>query len=611
MTNGPQASVAHSEQRSRRTDPTARGTAAVPPVELLAVDDPRWSAFEGELDRAGVPLALSSRLAWSELLAARRAQLVAVRDADGAPSVGVAITASSSRALPGHEIWRVERLGLDVPIASLVRAIDAIALAARRQPRVLMVETTVVTPDEQRRRAIGAALAALGFRRRNVHERIYRRTITLGLTTGDTASLFAALPENTRRKIRLPTRRGLELREIDDPAYGTRLDALVRETMARTGGHASPMDWSAIIELCRGHPGRSRLIGMFVAGSRDPGDLLAFSWGCHHGEYAHYDAGGSTRRADVNAPLAYALLWDLVIWAKTNGARWFDFAGVTDGTPGSDPLAGISDFKRHFSQDERLVGEEWVLTPHRARARVAAAVSGAARRAREWRARAERRAAAVSAGADARGPRSGSARPVAAMVRRLARGIATRVASHGEFRVYAMPADHARSLPGGEELARDAEDHLGRYGPDEPWHPAPEEHARVVRARLSSGSHVYTAVVDDRLAHWSWLTAPARSLDTDLGLPPYPLPEGSAVLWDDNTIRAARGRGLHTQSIRRRARDAATMPGVDTVVIGVRANNVTSRHNIEKSGFRHVASLHVLRVLGARFTWMRRARTSP
>jgi lipid II:glycine glycyltransferase (peptidoglycan interpeptide bridge formation enzyme) len=75
----------------------------------------------------------------------------------------------------------------------------------------------------------------------------------------------------------------------------------------------------------------------------------------------------------------YAVVWDLIRWAKENGARFFDFGGITVGSHGSnDPLGGISDFKRYFSERVVEVGAEWSFEPRPLQAYAARMVSSAA-----------------------------------------------------------------------------------------------------------------------------------------------------------------------------------------------------------------------------------------
>jgi lipid II:glycine glycyltransferase (peptidoglycan interpeptide bridge formation enzyme) len=106
---------------------------------------------------------------------------------------------------------------------------------------------------------------------------------------------------------------------------------------------------------------------------------VAFALGFGHGDHGEYHLAGSMRAPDLKIPLAYPLLWDLVIWARRMGSTWFDFGGVTPARLGDDDeLGGISDFKRYFSTTCVVVGEEWVLEPRRARAELANVVSAGA-----------------------------------------------------------------------------------------------------------------------------------------------------------------------------------------------------------------------------------------
>lgn len=189
---------------------------------------------------------------------------------------------------------------------------------------------------------------------------------------------------------------------------------------------------------------------------------------------------------------------------------------------------------------------------------------------------------------------------------RVLRAIGHRLYTTGESRVYRMPAERARALSGGDEFARDAVGDFAAYQPDNAWDLAADEQRAVVAARLKAGAHCYTLVEAGRVLHHSYLTAPASTMQLDYGLGEYPLPPRSAKLWDDNTHTAARGRGLHQASLRRRARDAANAAAIDWVYICVRADNGPSRHNIEKVGFEHVESAAFSRVVGVRLRsgWM-------
>ncbi len=150
----------------------------------------------------------------------------------------------------------------------------------------------------------------------------------------------------------------------------------MREIMARTGGRHRRHDWPRLVEFCARHPGLARLVGRLHTEVSGPKSLLAFMLSFFHGDHAQYHTAASTGASCLRMSLSYAVAWDLMRWAKSQGATWFDFGGITVGTQGDpdDPLGGISDFKRFFSKQVVDVGEEWTLEPSRVRAGLARGV---------------------------------------------------------------------------------------------------------------------------------------------------------------------------------------------------------------------------------------------
>src|SRR5262249_47314031 len=219
----------------------------------------------------------------------------------------------------------------------------------------------------------GQALATFGFRR--AESRRYTITPVVDLTPGEDA-VFASLSTTARQNIRAASKHPVAVRLITDEAFTPRLGQLEAENRRRTGGPYRPRDWRAVFGPSNAHPELPRLVGLFRTDAAAPACLLAFAWGCHHGDHGQYLAAGSTRQTALRVPLGYPLVWDLLVWARRNGGGWFDLAGITQGHQGSaDPLGGISDFKRRFSKTLVEVSEEWVLEPHPVRAFLARAIS--------------------------------------------------------------------------------------------------------------------------------------------------------------------------------------------------------------------------------------------
>lgn len=313
----------------------------------------RWSG--------AVPL--YQRPEWAEIAGRERAWLLGVRDPGGQWRSGLALTVRPSRVLPGCYALRVNRAGSTIAREDAVVIARALHELADRSIPVLKVGVEIFARDPSLRAALGEALAGEGFERPAIRE-AYAQTVVIDIARDDEDTLLKSFSERVRRHVRALAKHPVEVRPIEDPSLAPRLVALMNETFARTEGESPAIPWPLVIEMSRRYPDASRVAGLFRI-DRDGDDaLLAFAWGCMHGDHAHYDAAASTRLSDLRMPLGYGPVWDLLRWSRRAGASWFDFGGVTAGSAGSgDPLGGISDFKRGFSSIIEELQEEWVYVP--------------------------------------------------------------------------------------------------------------------------------------------------------------------------------------------------------------------------------------------------------
>lgn len=340
-------------------------------ISLLRGFSPERDDWEGRLLAAGVALPLPHRASWAALQpTARESWLLCVRDASHRACGAVAIQLSPSRALPGSQLLRVERFGHGLPSAAHEAVLRVLTLLARRNRRVLRLYIESFAVDPVERLALEQQLATLGFARIR-SPRCYEHTLIMPLDR-DEDSLLASLHRTARANIRTANKHGVRIEPITDPSWFPRLDAIATETFSRTGGRYAPHDWPRIVEMSEREPTSSRLIGLYREGFEGAERLVAFAWGCGHGDHAHYSSAGSTRVVDRRIPMMYPLLWDLIRWAKRNGSRFFDLGGVTaGGLESEDRLGGISDFKRFFSEQVVQVGAEWSYEPRPMQAQAA------------------------------------------------------------------------------------------------------------------------------------------------------------------------------------------------------------------------------------------------
>ncbi len=347
-------------------------------INLIRDLGPEREECERELLQAGVSVPLYHRSEWARTRSENDSWFLSVRDASGRCCCGFAVEVCRSRALPGHRLLRVERFGAALTDAAREAGVLALAEVARRSSRILRVYLEVFSKDDGIRHAVGRQVLGLGFRH-SKKARCYANTVVYDLRA-DEEELLSSLPRSARRNIRIAERRPVTVRPISDPALAPRMEALVAETMARTGGRPQTVDWPSIIKFSVRHPSLSKIVGLFRTDGTSSDNLLAFAWGCGHTDHAQYATAASTRVLDLRAALGYAPAWELILWAKRNGGQWFDFGGVTSGHTDDpdDPLGGISDFKRYFSKEVIRVGEEWILEPHPLRAFAANTVSAGA-----------------------------------------------------------------------------------------------------------------------------------------------------------------------------------------------------------------------------------------
>jgi hypothetical protein len=349
-------------------------------VNTLRASDARGRA-ERELARAGIALPFGQTTRWAQITRRGDGVLLIARD-DAGNSVGaLGALHLPNRSLPGHRTYRVERLAACSSPAVDALLVGELSELARNDRRCLAVIVELFERNDADRERLAELLRAQGFHRTS-QPRTYERTVAMELV-GSEEELFAKLARSARRNVREPAKRGLDLRPLTDSGLADRVHYLVTETFARTGGVAPRLPWADIIAWSTEEPRVSRMVGLFDGRTAGDHGLIAMAWGTANGRYATYELGASVRVPDLkNVPLNYALLWDLICWARRDtNASWFDLGGASSGAD-DDPLAGNLDFKRYFSQEIIPVGEEWHLEPHPLRAKVARAVGAVARVAR-------------------------------------------------------------------------------------------------------------------------------------------------------------------------------------------------------------------------------------
>lgn len=272
---------------------------------------------------------------------------------------GALVESARSRIVPWRSVARLVRVSGagDVDAAGdVTRRIVALACARR----ALRIHVELFDIDPQRRERLATALREQGFTRSTAPRR-YARTIRVDLAPSE-EDLLAGFHATCRRHIRTFHKKGLRVAPVTDPELSPRLQSLLEESMRRTRGHAGYHDWPAFMSFVEQHPNRALLLGAFRGDIGGPEALVGYVVGLRHADAVEYATAASTRLDSLKVPFLYAPAWELIRWARSTGASWFDFGGVIPvDSPADDPRRGISEFKRLFSEDEVDVGDEYIL----------------------------------------------------------------------------------------------------------------------------------------------------------------------------------------------------------------------------------------------------------
>ena len=344
-----------------------------PPSSVICpLSDHRWNGYVASLEATGFPLPAFAAASYP-LTAATQRWLVGLREPEGGLAWGAIAESSRSRIVPWRRIIRFHRFGRGLTPAHREAALDVIVEFATIG-NALRLHVSLYEPDAASRHALIQGLTRRRFRLAPYRES-YRETVLIDLRESEEA-LLRSFHAKTRRDIRALGKAGLTCREITDPAFAPRMNALLAISMARTGGRFVPTIWDDVMRFIDREPSRAVLIGVFRTDSDGPESLVGYVLGYRHGDTLEYGLAACARLADIRAPLLYAPTWELMRWGKRQGAEWFDFGGVTPGSRASgDPAGGISDFKRYFRSDITSVGEELVFTPSPRLSHLATSVS--------------------------------------------------------------------------------------------------------------------------------------------------------------------------------------------------------------------------------------------
>jgi CelD/BcsL family acetyltransferase involved in cellulose biosynthesis len=183
----------------------------------------------------------------------------------------------------------------------------------------------------------------------------------------------------------------------------------------------------------------------------------------------------------------------------------------------------------------------------------------------------------------------------AGVARTLLKSATTWLYSSRETRVYGYAAAGAASLEVSALIRRDCLDDLLTYRPT-PGSPSRQEFLGAAMERLEAGQHVYTYVQGDRLIVFGWLAEDA----SEETLPGVRLPPRSAAVLEFQTFGKSPDHDLSAISLKTMLRDAARIPGLESIFIALPNTGLPALDAVKAVGFSYQASLFQKTRLGRR-----------
>ncbi len=207
----------------------------------------------------------------------------------------------------------------------------------------------------EKQTAPAAALSRIGFRpapgEHDFGGLQPRYTFRLDLS-GDPEEIMDRFPKKIRYKIRYGPARGLEFFSPGEEGLPEFI-RLMEKTAKRGGFVGRKPDYYRRLFAILGPEGVIRLtLGRFGGEVIVAGITFAFggkAWAVYGSQSDRYR----------NLYAYHALIWERIRWAKSRGARWFDFYGVPGEVGEAHPLYGIYHFKKSFGGEfHAFIGEQ-------------------------------------------------------------------------------------------------------------------------------------------------------------------------------------------------------------------------------------------------------------
>lgn len=233
----------------------------------------------------------------------------------------------------------------------------------KNQTQLMSLRVKPYMPGLKSLNLIEQFLSPIGFF--NVSARSYEKTRLMDLRP-ETSLILNSFSANGRARLKIKTKdcELVEVKEINSHQAIPHLQKALDESYFRSVQKGCTFNFTPLIRSARSLTQDVLFLGFYFKES--PLTPKAFVSGIIHGPLVEFSVGGSLSDEALRSfPFNHILLWKLAMITQSRGVEFFDLGGITS-ADSTDPLRGISTFKRFFPGFELTTGKEMEinLQPH-------------------------------------------------------------------------------------------------------------------------------------------------------------------------------------------------------------------------------------------------------
>ncbi len=180
-----------------------------------------------------------------------------------------------------------------------------------------------------------------------LNNRSHNKTVTLDLCRSE-EEIFNSLKGSRRNMIRKAEKLGIRVKSVQSKEEMELFWKMYRDMCKSKGiNYWSSESFERIWQFSMDHPGDC---ACFIGTLDD--EIIGGHIALRHADVVEVTRGGASTSPIKGVPKTDLILWESILWAKKQGARIYDFGGITPDAEKGSPEWGINRFKYDFTDHE-------------------------------------------------------------------------------------------------------------------------------------------------------------------------------------------------------------------------------------------------------------------